>query len=414
MFWSLSGRTANKDKKAESDPDLLAVKKDSEPLSGKDKPKEPPPMSPEVRAAIEKGTAHLKKKIDATNFGAPIDNNHPGEQSVGVVALAGLALLEAKVPPDDRSVQKVLSTVRGSSANLTFNYSMAACLFFLNRLDEAQPLAESDRQIVRTLALRMIAGQKADGGWFYNNGLITQKQEEDLLNKLSANDYRPGTLSFGNGDNSQTQFAILALWGSRKHDLPVRPALLHAAKRFHQMQNLDGSWGYNGADPMFNDSNTCAGLIALAMEKTLREDKKFREARGVDIPADPKADERTSKGFDRLARAIGKTKNDPSPGHNLSHLTGNVIKANAYGDYYFLWCLERVGVIYDVNEIGGKDWYGWGSHVILQNQNPDGFWQDKHGDVCDTCFAVLFLTRANLAKDLTESIRTRGGKAAIP
>ena len=116
----------------------------------------------------------------------------------------------------------------------------------------------------------------------------------------------------------------------------------------------------------------------------------------------------------RLARSIGKTKNDPAPFHNLSHLTGNVVKANAYGDYYFLWCLERVGVIYDVNQIGGKDWYGWGSDVIVQNQNPGGFWQDKHGDVCDTCFAILFLTRANLAKDLTESIRTRGGKAAIP
>ena len=80
----------------------------------------------------------------------------------------------------------------------------------------------------------------------------------------------------------------------------------------------------------------------------------------------------------------------------------------------FLWCLERVAVIYDLKTIGDKDWYAWGSQVILENQRPDGSWIDAHGDVCDTCFALLFLTRANLAKDLTESIRTRGGKAAIP
>ena len=90
------------------------------------------------------------------------------------------------------------------------------------------------------------------------------------------------------------------------------------------------------------------------------------------------------------------------------------VMADAHGDYYFLWSLERVAVIYDLKDIGGKDWYGWGSEVILQNQRVDGAWQETHGDINDTCFALLFLTRANLAKDLTESIRTRGGKVALP
>jgi hypothetical protein len=55
--------------------------------------------------------------------------------------------------------------------------------------------------------------------------------------------------------------------------------------------------------------------------------------------------------------------------------------------------------------IGDKDWYGWGSKLILDTQRPDGSWEDRHGDVPDTCFAMLFLCRTNLAKDLTESLR---------
>jgi hypothetical protein len=415
MIWVFS-KSASAQPQPEPDPLVTAVKKNvgQEQAKGKGKAKEPPPMSPQVREAIDRGVVHLKKRVENAKFGASIDNKHPDEQATGVMALTGLALLEAKVPPDDPAVKQVLNHVRNNTKTLKFNYSQAACLFFLNRLDEAQPLSHSDRQLVRTLALRMIGGQKPDNRWFYTNNPITANQEQQLLDRLDANDYRPGSMAFGNGDNSQTQFAILALWGCRKHDLPVRPALLAAASRFNQMQNADGSWGYSGADQMFNDSNTCAGLIALAMDKTLREDKKFQSKRGVDIPADPKADDRVQKGFAHLAKAIGKTKDDPAPFDKFPQFTGGVIKARAYGDYYFLWCVERVGVIYDIHEIGGKDWYGWGSDLIVQNQRPDGSWQDKHGDVCDTCFAILFLTRANLAKDLTESIRTRGGKEAIP
>ena len=67
------------------------------------------------------------------------------------------------------------------------------------------------------------------------------------------------------------------------------------------------------------------------------------------------------------------------------------------------------GKIGGKDRFGGKDWYGWGSTVILKNQNENGSWVDVHGDVADTCFAILFLTRSNLATDLTKSIRLRSG-----
>src|SRR5262249_38945041 len=80
--------------------------------------------------------------------------------------------------------------------------------------------------------------------------------------------------------------------------------------------------------------------------------------------------------------------------------------------YYFLWSLERVAVAYGLETIGSKDWYAWGAEILLQTQETNGSWQGRYADGgVDTCFALLFLRRANLAKDLTASLR---GKVSDP
>ena len=74
--------------------------------------------------------------------------------------------------------------------------------------------------------------------------------------------------------------------------------------------------------------------------------------------------------------------------------------------YYFLWSLERVAVALNLDTIGKKDWYGWGAEILLENQLPNGVWSGEYGDSgADTCFALLFLKRANLARDLTAQIK---------
>ena len=74
--------------------------------------------------------------------------------------------------------------------------------------------------------------------------------------------------------------------------------------------------------------------------------------------------------------------------------------------YYYLWSLERVAVALNLDTIGNKDWYAWGSGLLLSNQEEDGTWQGDYGTGgVDTCFALLFLKRANLAMDLTALTR---------
>jgi hypothetical protein len=88
-------------------------------------------------------------------------------------------------------------------------------------------------------------------------------------------------------------------------------------------------------------------------------------------------------------------------------------------DLYYLWSVERVGVLYGRKNIAGKEWYPWGARLLLAAQNGNGGW-GKGGSyistpAVDTCFALLFLKRANLVKDLSAKLELlTGDKNAGP
>jgi hypothetical protein len=67
-------------------------------------------------------------------------------------------------------------------------------------------------------------------------------------------------------------------------------------------------------------------------------------------------------------------------------------------DGYYMYGIERAGVLAGLAHFGEHDWYGLGARVLVDQQQPDGSWS------CDmfyepkreisTCFAILFLKRA--------------------
>jgi hypothetical protein len=70
-----------------------------------------------------------------------------------------------------------------------------------------------------------------------------------------------------------------------------------------------------------------------------------------------------------------------------------------------LWSLERACVTLNLETLGKKDWYNWGAELLLANQQPNGTWQGEYaGSGADTCFALLFLRKSNLARDLSGSL----------
>jgi hypothetical protein len=76
--------------------------------------------------------------------------------------------------------------------------------------------------------------------------------------------------------------------------------------------------------------------------------------------------------------------------------SGPPLENNSQHQYlYYMYALERVGMLYGTELIGTHKWYPEGARVLVDTQDAGGSW----GDTTDTCFALLFLKRAtrNLA-----------------
>jgi hypothetical protein len=363
-----------------------------------------------IKKAIERGVAVLKQRQTGEGTWA---NYGPGS-----TALAALTLLECDVPPTDQAVQRAAQSLRESCVTLTYTYSVALCILFFDRLGE-----ERDVTLIQSLGVRLLGGQNANGGWSYycpspspeeERRLTTLAQQEHKLVARAtppAGQARPLPEVIqkemrlinqqkgdkkedfnGPGDNSNTQFAILGLWVARRHGVPVSDALVRLDARFRNGQNGDGGWGYHSGGGRGNNvlrtrDTTAAGGAA-----------------GKLLPSDPATDPAVKRGLQALATTI---EHPPSKQKGKGAVPVVAKNFTLRKGFYFLWSVERVAVAYSLDTIGSKDWYAWGSELLLASQGADGSWSGEHSGEVDTCFALLFLRRSNLAKDLTASLKGR-------
>jgi hypothetical protein len=379
----------------------------------------PKEQQAKINEAVNRAVRYLKsKQLDSGTW--PTTIGWP----VGHAALPGLTLLECGVPANDPNVQKAANFVRDNSPRTEQTYELALSVLFLDRLGNY-----ADKELIRKLALRLIAGQGQSGGWSYvcpNLSTEEQTQLDQLLREANPAQAREKAAnlegvfpkigvfkSFSenapcfNGrvaDNSNTQFAALALWVARRHDIPLERTADLLEQRFRKTQfhpppgneALDGSWGYDGPGRQVigvkMPTMTAAGLLCLAI------------ARGV--KSDAKAE---NDAIDKAFKVIGRT----------IDVEEDASSKPSVNDLYYLWSVERVSVLYQKKTIPApngrsRDWYKWGSGMLLPNQKEDGSWNTNSypgsNPVIDTCFATLFLRQANLAKDLTSKLQRLSGQ----
>lgn len=370
-----------------------------------------------VQKAIERGVEFLKGAQNA-------DGTWPSAQwTVGATALAGLTLLECGAAPEEESVQKAAEVVRKSSLLTTHTYILSLSVLFLDRLGNPE-----DVPLIESMAVRLLQGQNASLGWTYHCPALPIAESRRLEARLGQSrelvgskqppkprtNGRPKFTSLpkeiqdqvnmvskkGNplqiSDNSNTQFAMLALWVARRHGIPVGPALAKVDKRFRNSQNGDGGWGYLPTGSLGAGHSlgtmTCAGLLGVGLGFGAAKEDNPKTAR--DAAKDPSV----KAGLLFLGGMIGKP---VAPADRSEDRVYN----NAGDVYYFLWSLERVAVAFDLKTIGNKDWYAWGSKYLLGHQERDGGWSGRYDGGVDTCFALLFLRKANLAADLSAKLR---------
>ena len=356
-----------------------------------------------VKTNIEKGVKFLTERLgekmakDVRPWGDDWERNLT-HSPAGVASLIGLTLLECGLAGDAPEIVFVSELIEKEAANLQQTYLLSTAVLFLCRWHEALPKGLEDRhkRLVETFALRLINAQLNYGGWLYDAPAITPAQQTQLLKELTGGTFKPDKA--GNGTTSNTHFAMQALWNARKFGVPVRASLLAAAANFERTQAGDGSWSYAAAaKDRFLASSTCSALVALAMEKAL-----------LDKDQRPFVPNEASANLDLAWKFLGRHIGDKAEKakHDMADVySGHIFKADAWGDIYFLWAVQRVGTIYDLDAIADKDWYGWGYPLLLERQQENGSWADQHGPLVDTCFALLFLKRADLAKDLTAKLK---------
>jgi hypothetical protein len=405
------------------------------------------PLPDELQVRVNKAIDDGVKYLRFTQTPRGTWTKEKEKHVVGYAALPGLTLLECGLPASDRGVQVAAYFVRQNSGKLQGTYEVALAILFLDRLGDKR-----DRGLIEMLALRLIAGQTPTGGWSYKCPLLSAQQHQDLLKALRARKptaapaylahlpvlQEPARLTmqdpkdkgqeptYGTTDNSNSQFAMLGLWVARRHNVPVMRSLNLIVKRFHTSQNPDGGWGYrykSGGGESGSASMTCVGLLGLAIghglahEETLkgkpapgssflRAVAAARQTNALNLaliaptahlewlthyrPNRQPPDPRILMGFVALDKHVGAARGrwQDLPMHNL----------------YFLWSVERVAVLYDLDKLGAKNWYQWGAEILVANQKSDGHWEGGgyHGAsaTVDTCLALLFLKRANLTTDL--------------
>jgi len=88
--------------------------------------------------------------------------------------------------------------------------------------------------------------------------------------------------------------------------------------------------------------------------------------------------------------------------HNYSVTTNPGENGTGHGwHYYYLYGLERAGVLAQKEYIGDHPWYVEGARLLVQSQSDTGAWitaaaDDDDSNLRDTAFAILFLKRATI------------------
>jgi hypothetical protein len=352
----------------------------------------------------------------------------------GSTSLAALALLECGVPSQDEHVQNAVTYVRNACPEMNETYHLALAIMLFDRLGD--PL---DEPLIHVLTARLLEGQQPVGAWSYSippvseeelkavRGILERRAELKTAPGGAPTERLPPTpeirerarlvqtrrLPPGSGttpDNSNTQFAILGLWVGRRHGIDTETALVRAEAYF-RTSHVNGRWPYRaGGEPgivaeiVDGPANTCAGLIGLAIGTGLVRERQMRSREEGKVDKVPKLRDPLRDPVVQAAMNF--------VGAQVATLAVKGYGGDVMRDLYFLWSVERAGMIYSVPVMGGINWYQAGAGLLLRTQLADGSWGSGptigHNDgPISTSFALLFLKRSNVARDLTTNLQKK-------
>lgn len=378
----------------------------------------PPSFRIAVKEAIAAGVDHLRGlQAKEGHFGDPA-----GDQALGHTALPTLAMLKAGVPPDDEAIGRAFAVMRTKPFDKVYSvacYLMAIHARYAPKLDtfdtdvgtmrakRVRPkeirakLSKPDRKAVAAGLAFLVRAQNADGLWYYGTPADDQAVGYDLSN---------------------TQYALLGLRAAADCGFLAKGEVwLDALRALIKIQDPKG----DEIEVVYDEERD--GYVIRRKDRS--EVRPFRYKHGRSdgplgentVPNFPATGSMTSagiacvaicseglwrsrsfKGKDRrnAARAIRdgvawlyrnwSVKQNPGHPKQAHHL-------------YYLYGVERMGMLTGRRYVGLHDWYKEGADLLLELQSArTGGW----GNHVQTSFAILFLKRATRGAD---RVQTTGG-----
>lgn len=334
-----------------------------------------PPDANKVNKAIDDGAKYLLRRVEAGTVNSkPRTTGGPSEEDLLKDELLLYALVYAGVDEKNEAFQKTLKLVLESKLESTYRVAiMAMALEVMDATKYQGRIAQCGQFL--------IDNQCENGQWTYgkevpldgwapgeSSGEGTKARKQVVLKRRSKG---PAA-----GDASNSQYAVLGLRACVLADVVV-PAenFALAEKSWLSTQNKDGGWDYASSTKTRSEHSygtmTAGGASSLAICK-------------FHLKKEWKKDAAIAKALDWLGANLSVTTHPKfdwkTPAHGWVH--------------YWLYALERAGILCEREKLGSHDWYAEGAKQLLEAQGKDGAWDGDRDKLTNTCFAILFLRKA--------------------
>ncbi|MCK6480645.1 MAG: terpene cyclase/mutase family protein [Planctomycetes bacterium] len=403
-----------------------------------------PAFQAAVDGAIARGVAWLRRRqLPDGGFDIrPLPMFHvEGQGSLGPPALALYTLRACGAPREDPDVRRGFQRLRERYDSLrkqrqgldNYGVSLAILALEAHYAAEEDPGAK-DRYGASPAARRM---PEADLDWMRE---LTRWLLEAQVKRGGFSYWSPAQGS--SYDHSNSQFSLLALKAASRSGVEIpkaawRRALEHfldtqedrgpPAGRFEPEGGGEGygsrlrevakdearGWGYVNRAPA-TGSMTAGGVSSLVICRS-----ELLGTSGYPAALDLKAVKGIRDGLAWLGLRFDLEQNPGPPGAQA---------LRELWHYYWLYGLERAGVLSGATFLGRHDWYLEGATFLLDGQRDDGSWlgqaaldavpwkgagpDPSTANFLDTCFALLFLKRATFRVD-RGAVATEAGADAL-
>jgi len=322
-----------------------------------------------IDRAIDRGVEYLLARQSIDGNWKP----YGGGYLQASTSIATYTLLACGVGRRNEAVMKGLAQLRRQKSPRT--YSAALQLMALVAGNDSQ-----DRELIIDLSEDLISWQLTNGMWAYG-----------------GHGDGPGP---GAGDLSNTQYGALGLRAAIAAGVPVPVTVWekltqgtldcregrssHRGPVTGKSAGIPNGFGYSSGYPNAYPSMTAAGIGTLAICAD-------------NLPQDGSRNLATS-----AQRAVADGVAWLGANWSLSDLQRNFLGATGgrLWDYYYLYGLERAGVLAGAEMFGEHDWYREGAALLVEQQKDNGGWGLQE-DPVTVCFALLFLKRATAQPPVT-------------